>query len=50
MCDMPRPDDKPKKLGELIDHIERVREELLNIQRSLEKMEAARPTEDSDKE
>ena len=30
----------PKKLGELIDKIERMRDELLTIQTSLESMEA----------
>ena len=29
----------PKSIGELIDRIERIQEELLSIQRSLEKME-----------
>jgi hypothetical protein len=33
--------DKPRNIGELIDHIERVREELLTIQHSLEKIESA---------
>jgi hypothetical protein len=35
--------DPPKNIGELIDHIERIREELLSIQRSMEKMEPAKP-------
>jgi hypothetical protein len=33
----------PKTLAEVIDEIERIREELLNLQRSLEKIEAAEP-------
>jgi hypothetical protein len=34
------PSEKPpKNIGELIDHIERIREELLEIQSSMEKME-----------
>lgn len=34
------PSEKPlKNIGELIDHIERIREELLEIQNSMEKME-----------
>jgi hypothetical protein len=31
--------DPPKNIGELIDQIERIREELLTIQRSMENME-----------
>jgi hypothetical protein len=42
---MPRPD----KIGKLIDHIERIREELLAVQRSMEKMEAAKTSEDNNK-
>jgi hypothetical protein len=34
----------PKSIGELIDQIERIREELLSVQRSLEKIE---PIEDA---
>jgi hypothetical protein len=34
-------DTPPAKLGEIIDYIEKVREELLTIQRSLEKLESA---------
>jgi hypothetical protein len=34
----------PKSIGELVDHIERIREELLSVQRSLEKLE---PIEDA---
>jgi hypothetical protein len=37
--------DPPKDIGELIDQIETVREELLTIQHSLEKMEPKKPTE-----
>jgi len=33
--------DPPKKLGALIDRIDRIREELLTLQRSLEEMEQA---------
>jgi len=31
--------DAPKTIGEVIDYVERLREELLTLQRSLEKME-----------
>ena len=34
--------DPPKNLGELLDRIEQIREELLTIQRSLEEMEPAK--------
>jgi hypothetical protein len=33
------PAKRSKNIGDLIDHIERIREELLAIQRSLEEME-----------
>jgi len=33
----------PKSIGELIDRIERIQEELLSIQRSLERMEPIEP-------
>jgi hypothetical protein len=33
--------DAPKTIGEVIDHVERLREELLVLQRSLERMEHA---------
>jgi len=33
--------DAPKTIGEVIDYVERLREELLTLQRSLEKMERA---------
>jgi hypothetical protein len=39
--------DPPKPIGEVIDHVERLREELLTLQRSLEKIERA-SAEDSD--
>jgi hypothetical protein len=32
-------DDPPKTISELADQIERIREELFSVQRSLEKME-----------
>lgn len=35
------PKKLPKNFSELIDQIERIQQELLNIQRSLEKMEPA---------
>jgi hypothetical protein len=34
--------DAPKTLGEVIDYVERLREELLTLQRALEKMERPR--------
>jgi hypothetical protein len=34
-------ENPPAKLGDIIDYIEKVREELLTIQRSLEKLESA---------
>jgi hypothetical protein len=39
-------EDTPKNVGELIDRLERIREELHTIQRSLEKLELARPNDD----
>jgi hypothetical protein len=33
--------DPPKTLEEVIDHVEQLREELLTLQRALEKMEGA---------
>jgi hypothetical protein len=33
----------PKTIGEVLDHIELIREELLAVQKSLEKMESADP-------
>jgi hypothetical protein len=35
--------DSPKAIGEIIDHIERIREELLVLQRSMEKWESVNP-------
>ncbi len=32
--------EPPKPIGEIIDHIERIREELFSLQGSLEKIEA----------
>jgi hypothetical protein len=40
--------EPPKPIGEIIDHIERIREELLNLQKSLEKMESIDRTLDTD--
>jgi hypothetical protein len=37
--------DAPKTIGEVIDYVERLREELLTLQRSLEKMERATAVE-----
>jgi hypothetical protein len=37
--------DAPKTIGEVIDYVERLREELLTLQRSLEKMERASAAE-----
>jgi hypothetical protein len=34
-------DTPPAKLSDIIDYIEKVREELLTVQRSLEKLESA---------
>jgi hypothetical protein len=39
---MKRADDTAKKIGELVDRIEQIREELLAIQRSMEKMETVK--------
>jgi hypothetical protein len=33
----------PKTIGEIMDDIERIREELLGVQNALEKMEGVRP-------
>ncbi len=38
---MGQDDDTSKKIGKLVDRIEQIREELLAIQRSMEKMETA---------
>jgi|HubBroStandDraft_6_1064221.scaffolds.fasta_scaffold01776_20 hypothetical protein len=40
---MAKANDAPKSIGELIDRIERIREELLAIQHSMEKMERVQP-------
>jgi hypothetical protein len=40
---MARVNDPPKTVAEIIDHIERIREELLVLQRSVEKMESVHP-------
>ena len=37
---MAESDKPPKTIGDLIDHLEMIREELLGLQRSLEKMES----------
>ena len=34
----------PKRVGELIDDIERIREELLRVQNALQKVEGVKPT------
>jgi F0F1-type ATP synthase membrane subunit b/b' len=39
---MARADSRSKMIGELIDEIERIREDLLRLQRELEKMENSR--------
>jgi hypothetical protein len=36
---MTHPQNPPKTIGELIDEVERIREDLLHLQRELEKME-----------
>jgi hypothetical protein len=41
---MADPKKPPKRLADIIDYIEKVREELLTIQRSLEKLESAEST------
>jgi hypothetical protein len=41
-------DDIPLALGEIIDRIEQMREELLMLQRSLEKVELAEPAASKD--
>jgi hypothetical protein len=46
---MARANDVPKSIGELIDQIECVREEVLIIQHSMEKMERAPSTDSPDK-
>jgi hypothetical protein len=34
----------PRTLSQIIDHIERIRDELLVLQESMEKMESAKPS------
>jgi hypothetical protein len=45
---MSKANDPPLALGEIIDRIEEMREELLILQRSLEKMELAEPAASED--
>ena len=45
---MANANEPPKPIGEIIDHIERIREELLNLQKSLEKIESIDRTLDTD--
>jgi hypothetical protein len=45
---MSKANDPPLALGEIIDRIEEMREELLILQRSLEKMELAEPAAPED--
>jgi hypothetical protein len=40
---MAKANDPPLTLGQIIDRIEQMREEMLMLQRSLEKMEVAEP-------
>jgi hypothetical protein len=40
---MAKANDPPSAFGEIIDRIEQMREEMLMLQRSLEKMEIAEP-------
>ena len=46
---MPQLEKPYQKVGELIDRIEQIRDELLAIQRSMEKMEPAETYEDKNK-
>jgi hypothetical protein len=46
---MARSDDVSRKIGDLIDRIEQIREELLAIQHSMEKMEPTEPFEEGEK-
>jgi len=43
---MVRPTEAPQNIGQLIDQIEQIREELLTIQRTLEEMEPKEGTSD----
>ena len=45
---MARTNDPPLTFGQIIDRIERMREEMLILQRSLEKMELAEPADRED--
>jgi hypothetical protein len=45
---MAKVNDPPLALGEIIDRIEQMREEMLMLQRSLEKMELAEPAASED--
>jgi hypothetical protein len=45
---MARPDDPSKTIGELIDEVERIREDLFRLQRELEKMESLQDVVSSD--
>ena len=45
---MAKANDPPLAFGEIIDRIERMREELLMLQRSLEKVELAEPAASED--
>jgi hypothetical protein len=40
--------DRPKTIGDIIDHIERIREELLIVQKSMEKIESISPAAPTD--
>jgi hypothetical protein len=46
---MARATDPPKNVGQLIDQIERIREELLTIQRTMEEMEPKKDRSDGPK-
>jgi hypothetical protein len=41
--------DPPQDISELIDQVEAIREELLRIQHSLEKLEPKEPTQSQEK-
>ena len=45
---MAKANDAPLAFGEIIDRIEQMREEMLMLQRSLEKMELAEPAVSKD--
>ena len=46
---MAQSNDPPRDIGELIDQIDHIREELFSIQRSMEKMETLKAAPPSDK-